>query len=617
MGSALAVAFGLVLSRTIAAVFPTTAGAADVPGLLLALVVLALARAVAIGLSDLLAQRGSTRIRGRLRRDLTARIAALGPLWTARERTGELVAVLTGGLDAVDQWLTSFLPARLVAGVVPVMVLLVVAWLDVLSALVLVFTGPVLLLLLAVIGGRAKAVTEQRFRELRWLGAFFLDMLQGLATLKLFGRSREQTETIGMVSRRYADTTMEVLRTAFQTTLVLEWAATIATALVAVEVGLRLLDGLMPFDRALAIIVITPEFFLPLRQLSIRYHAGSAGRTAAERIGEILDQPPPEDAAAMAGRAASVSVPPDVQGGGPAGRGDPAPGGAPDLRGAAVVDGGPAGRGAPFVRRAPIGAIRFAGVRYAYPDRHEALRGLDLVIGEGETLALIGPSGAGKTTVANLLLRFALPTGGALTVGGRELSAIPREAWLDGVAWVPQRPHLFDGTVADNLRLGRPDATDAELHAAVERAGADAFIGRLPRGFETRIGERGSRLSGGQAQRLAIARAWLRDARLVILDEATSHLDAASEARIRDAAQALLAGRTALVISHRHRLAAVADRVALLEHGTVTRTGPPDELLAAPGQAAPGQAAPDPRPSVDAGSAIGPVGRAGPEGAPA
>jgi ATP-binding cassette subfamily C protein CydD len=241
-------------------------------------------------------------------------------------------------------------------------------------------------------------------------------------------------------------------------------------------------------------------------------------------------------------------------------------------------------------------------VRFAYPGRHEALRGLDLTIGEGETLALIGPSGAGKTTVANLLLRFAVPTGGALTVGGRDLATIPREAWLDGVAWVPQRPHLFDGTVADNLRLGRPDATDGELRAAAERAGADAFIGRLPRGFETRIGERGSRLSGGQAQRLAIARAWLRDARLVILDEATSHLDAASETRIRDAAEALLAGRTALVISHRHRLAAVADRVALLEQGTVTRTGTPAELLVAPGQDAAAV-----RPSVDAGSAVDPV----------
>lgn len=589
VGSAFAVAFGLVLSRTVAAVFPTTDGAGDVPGLLAALVVLAAARALAIGLSDVLAQRGSSRIRGRLRRDLTGHIAALGPLWTARERTGELVSVLTAGLDAVDQWLTSFLPARLAAGVVPVMVLLVVAWLDPLSALVLVVTGPVLLLLLAVIGGKAKAVTEQRFRELRWLGAFFLDMLQGLATLKLFGRSREQTETIGMVSRRYADTTMEVLRTAFQTALVLEWAATVATAVVAVEVGLRLLDGLMSFDTALAVIVITPEFFLPLRQLSIRYHAGSAGRTAAERIEAILDEPVADEAILDV----PAVVPPAV------------------------------GSVGPIARRAPLGEIRFTGVRYAYPGRDEALRGLDLVIGEGETVALIGPSGAGKTTIANLLLRFAAPTGGSLSVGDRDLATLPRDLWLADVAWVPQRPHLFDGTVADNLRLGRPDATDAELREAAARAGAAAFIARLPQGFETRIGERGSRLSGGQAQRLAIARAWLRDARLVILDEATSHLDAASEARIRDASRALLAGRTALVISHRHRLAAIADQVAVIEDGRVARLGPPAAILGTerpeqperPDQPDRDRARPAPAPSV--GPVVGPNNAPGPEGAPA
>jgi ATP-binding cassette, subfamily C, bacterial CydD len=400
------------------------------------------------------------------------------------------------------------------------------------TALVLLLTGPVLVLLLAVIGGRTRIVSGRRALELRWLGAFFLDMLQGLATLRMFGRGREQVETIRAVSRQYGETTMDVLRTAFQTALVLEWGAAVATAVVAVEVSLRLIDGQMPFDRALAVLVITPEFFLPLRQLAIRYHSGSAGRAAAERLFEILDTP-------LLGHAPAISA--------------------------------VAGEGAP-IAEPPRGDIRFEDIWFSYDGRDPALRGLDLAIPEGSVVALIGATGAGKTTCSSLLLRFMEPDSGRITVGGSALDTVDRSTWLDAVAWVPQRPHLFHGTVADNIRLGRPDATDEQVRAAARAADAAGFIEALPQGYATHVGEAGDRLSGGQRQRVAIARAYLKDAPYLILDEATSHLDAASEAAIGGVIRDLIRGRTVLIISHRMRFAALADRVITLADGRAVAT---------------------------------------------
>ncbi len=251
---------------------------------------------------EVLAQRASSRLRQSLRRALVDHLFALGPTWLAGERAGEVVSAVTGGLESLDAWITSYLPARYLAVLVPGLVLVLMLVLDPPTALVLVLTGPVLVLLLAVIGSRARGLTQQRFEEMRWMSAFFLDMLQGIATLKAFGRSREQAANIRTIGQHYGDTTMEVLRTAFQTALVLEWAAAVATAVVAVEVSLRLIAGGMAFETALAVLIVTPEFFLPLRQLAIRYHSGAAGRAAAERLEFILAAPVPRGVAPRAAR---------------------------------------------------------------------------------------------------------------------------------------------------------------------------------------------------------------------------------------------------------------------------------------------------------------------------
>ncbi len=546
VAAAVVVAQAYLTSVVVAAIFLDGAEIQAVVQPLAVLAILAVLRAPVAWSGDALAQRAAGRTKARLRADLTCHLFALGPAYTGRERSGELVGVVGDGMDAIDAYLTDFEPARLLGVAVPVLVLAVVFALDPPTTLVLLLTGPVLVLLLATIGGRTRSITERRFAELRWLGAFFLDMLQGIATLKMFGRSAEQVDTIRTMSRQYGDTTMEVLRTAFQTSLVLEWGGAVAVAVVAVEISLRLMAGSISFDRALAVLIIVPEFFLPLRQLATRYHSGSAGMAVAERVFAILDEPIPK------GRAAPIEATPAAS--------HLAPG--------------------TSMRPGPGSDIRLVDIAFTYPGRDEpALNGLDLTIPGGRTLALVGPTGAGKTTIASLLLRFIEPDGGRILVGDVPLATIDASAWRSGLAWVPQRPHLFHGTVDDNLRLARPDASEADLRRAAREAGADAFIRALPAGYASHVGEGGARLSGGERQRLAIARAFLADASFVILDEVTSHLDPANEAQIRDAIGRLARDRTVLIVSHRLRLVAGVDQVAVLEAGNVVETGPPAELL--------------------------------------
>jgi thiol reductant ABC exporter CydD subunit len=541
-GAAVAIAF--LVSLMVARVFLSgkdLTGVGPLLGLALVFVVL---RAALDALGSLSAQQAARRVVSLARRDISAHLLRLGPAYMGREQSGEIAGVLVSGMEALDTYVASYLPARSLAITVPLLVMGAVLIVDPPTVLVLLLTGPILLLLLTVIGSRTRSITERRFGELRWLSAFFLDMLRGLATLKMFGRSQEQVDNLRHVGQRYTDTTMEVLRTAFQTSLVLEWSAAIAMALVAVEVGLRLLADLIPFDRALAVLVIAPEFFLPLRRLSSHYHEGSAGTAVVDRTNEILATPVTgtevETVVQLADRSSNPPIAPSI--------------------------------------------VRLEAVSVTYAGRDvPALEGLSLALPRGQWVALVGQTGAGKSTVASLLLRFIEPDTGRIEVDGKDLRDVALSEWRATVSWVPQLPHLFHGSVLDNIRLGRADATTAAVEEAAQAAHAHDFIERLPQGYETPLGEGGARLSGGQRQRIAIARAFLRDAPILILDEATSQQDAASEQAIAAAVTALAVDRTVLVISHRLRFASEADRVVVLAKGRVVEQGPPAELMARAG----------------------------------
>jgi thiol reductant ABC exporter CydD subunit len=520
LGTGAVVVQAALLSRVLAGVFVGGERLPQVTAAVVLLVAAAAARGLCLLAVEVLAQRAAGRVKRAARGRLAARLLAAGPAFVQRERTGELASAMGEGVEALDPYVGQALPQLALAVLGPALVLGVLLWADPLSALAVLLIAPFVPVLSALIGARTRDLVDRRWAELGRMSAHFLDMLQGLPTLKLFGQSGAQAGGIERVSRRYARSSMDVLRVAFQSSLVLDLAATMGVALVAVEVGTRLLLHALPFERALFLLLLTPELFLPLRQLALARHARLSGAAAAERIFAVLDAP---------------------------------------------VAAQPAASPAPAPARFDI---RFEGVAYTPPDREEpALRDVSFALRPGVITALTGPTGAGKSTVAALLLRFVEPSAGEITVDGRPLSAYPAAEWRRLVAWAPQLPHLFHGTIADNVRLGRPPASLAEVEAAARAARADGFVREMAAGYATAVGEDGARLSGGQRARVALARAFLMDRPVVILDEPTAHLDRRTAAEVRAAIVEHCRGRTALLITHDPELAALAGQVVTLAGG--------------------------------------------------
>ncbi|HEY5355936.1 MAG TPA: thiol reductant ABC exporter subunit CydD [Streptosporangiaceae bacterium] len=511
------------------------------------------ARAVTAYGGELAALRAAAAVKSQLRRKLTAHVLRLGPAWLGGQRTGEIITVSTKGLDALDAYFARFLPQLVLACLVPVAVLIRVGLADWISALVIAVTLPIIPVFAVLIGLQTRAQTERQWQLLARLGGHFLDVVEGLPTLKLFGRAKAQAAVIREVTDAHRQATMRTLRVAFLSALVLELSAAIATALVAVEVGLRLLAGHLPYQTALLVLLLTPEAYLPLRAVGMQFHASMEGVTAAGRACEILETPLPETTALPGTTAFPGTTALPGTTGAPAGRG--------------------LGCGPPAEADLRRDFIFLNGTSLMYPSRDApALDRVSLVIRPGERIAVTGPSGAGKSSLLALLLRFASPTGGRIEAGapgapGTDITAFDLAAWRRQIAWVPQHPYLFDGTVASNIALGRPDASPADIAHAATLAGAAEFVGALPGGYGTPLGERGARLSAGQRQRIALARAFLQDAPLLLLDEPAAHLDPLTARMITDTIERLMAGRTVLLITHGLGWAGGADRILTLDQG--------------------------------------------------
>lgn len=524
LGTALLVLLqAVLLARIVDRAFHGASASSEAPDILLLAVVFAGRGALAWAF-EVAGRRAAQSVLSELRLALVERRLRTQPRAVDGTAEGEIVAAAVQGVDGLEAYFARYLPQVVLACLVPLAVLALVVSIDVTSALLMLLTLPLVPVFMWLIGRYTEERTRSRWLALRLLSAHFLDVVRGLPTLRAFNRGRAQAATIAEVGEEYRRATMGTLRVGFLSGSVLELAATLGVALVAVTVGVRLVDGGIGLQAGLTILVLAPELYLPLRQLGAQYHASADGLAVADRILGLLDAP-------SAVHARGTLEPPS-----------------------------PAG-----------GTIRLEGVSFRYPSRPGfVLEGFDLELPPGETVALVGASGAGKSTVADLLLRLAEPSAGRVVVDGVDLAGCDVEAWRRHVAWVPQRPVLVRGSVADNIRLGVPSAGDEEVRHAAALAGAHAFVTRLPEGYDTVVGDGGRPFSAGERRRMALARAFLREAPLVILDEPTADLDPVNAGLVAEAIERLREGRTLLVIAHRPELVRHADRVVALVGGRAT-----------------------------------------------
>jgi ATP-binding cassette subfamily C protein CydD len=529
------------ISRVISEVFLSSAGLETVKPILLALVGVVILRGVAVWGGEVASASLAVKVKQDLR-DLTLKkLFRLGPSYLEGEASGELTSSITLGIESIDAYFSQFIPQVILAALIPLMILIIVFPMDWITGLTLLLTAPLIPFFLYLIGKATERVTGRQFTALSRMSAFFLDTLQALSTLKQFGLSHQRLEEVSRVNQDYRSATMSVLQVTFLSSLALEMLGTISTALVAVQIGLRLLQGGMPYEQALFILIITPEFYLPLRNLGLRYHAAMNGLGGAARIFSILAMPEIEQIGSMLNSQKEF--------------------GQKNRHDKGIT-------------------ISFHKVGYERPDRNELiLENITCQFPACQVTALAGLSGAGKTTLTQILMGFLIPKTGEIYINGSPLSKVPVETWRRQISWVPQQAGLFEDAVIANLMVARADATPEEVESAARRSGIHVFITNLPEGYQTRVGEGGARFSGGERTRLAFARAILRDAPVVILDEPTANLDAELEQTLQAVIRDLGRERTVILIAHSLNAIRLANQVIVLQDHTVKEVLSSEEYL--------------------------------------
>lgn len=488
-------------------------GLAQLQRPLAALLAVVVARGVVVWSAEAASGRSAPLVKSQLRAALLRRVA-IDPGASCGPGTGAVATLAGRGLDGLDAYYSLYLPQLLLAVIVPLAVVVALLVADWISGVIVAITLPLIPVFMALVGATTRDRTAAQTRILEQLAGHFLDVTAGLPTLKVFGAAKRQTQVIAEVADRHRVATLQTLRITFLSSLTLELLSTISVAMVAVAVGLRLLAGDLDLRTALFVLVIAPEAYLPLRALAANYHASADGVSAAQRIFGLLEASAPP-------RGRRVDVPD------------------------------------PSVAELAVEELTVSYAGRAVP----ALHRVSLSVAPGEIVAVTGASGCGKSTLLDVIMGFTPATAGSVRIGDAELAELDPDAWRERVGWLAQRPHLFAGSIADNIRLARPDATDTEVLRAATDAGLSELIAHRPAGLEAEIGERGSLLSAGERQRVAVARLFLRDAPLLLLDEPTANLDGATEDEVLDAVERLVRGRTAIVVAHRPALVALADTV--------------------------------------------------------
>jgi ATP-binding cassette subfamily C protein CydD len=545
LGGFAVIAQAFFLSQIIHALFIDARPRESLAGAFASFAAAVFVRAALAWFKEISAFSAGEKVRTQVRLQLLERITARGPAFTRGERTGALTSVWIEQIEGLQDFYALYLPQLALVVLLPLTIAAAVFPLSWAAAGLLLATAPLIPVFTILVGMGAENISQRHFQALARMSAHFLDVLQGLATLKLFGRSRDEAERIAQRTDDFRRRTMSVLRVAFISSAVLEFFTSLSIALAAVYLGMSYL-GYFSFGTygrpltladGLFILLLAPEFFLPLRDLGAHYHVRAQALAAADSIRMLLDAPLP-------GLVGGAKRPADAHG----------------FR------------------------IQCRGLHLAYDDgRRPALKGVSLDLSPGRHTVLVGGSGAGKSTILLLLMGFIRPDQGKILVNGVPLNDIDPAWWRQQIGWIGQEPVLFHGTLRDNLRMGRPDADEAEIAAAARAAGVLSFADRLPRGLDTSVGEQGVGLSRGEAQRVAMSRVFLKNAPVLLLDEPFSGLDADTERLVRGAIESYRSKRTVVTVTHRLADIHRADRIELLEDGRIVESGGPDDLLAAGG----------------------------------
>jgi ATP-binding cassette subfamily C protein CydD len=511
------------------------------------LIIMLILRAVSQFYTDFLSARLGIVIKEQIRLAIIQKINRLGPVYTGGEKSGELSTLIIDGIEALDPYFSQYIPQLILAAFIPIIIVVSIFPSDKLSFVILLITAPLLPLFMFLLGSLSERSTQRQWMQLLRLGSFFYDTIQGLQLLKSINQSQNRGLEIQKNNSGYQLLTMEVLKLTFLSAFVLEFIATISTAIIAVEIGLRLLSGSLNFATALFILLLTPEYYLPLRQLGVKFHAGMSGRAASLKIFAILSE--------------NDFITEPIKN-----------------TGLAVINTDDKIIKDHISDYFPI-SFQNMGAKYPGTDEY-VLKDISFTVNRLDQIALVGKSGVGKTSLSYVFMRLLKSSEGSVLFGRRSIYDIPVDEFRNLISWVPQSPYLFSGSILENICLFQPDPDGSRIMEAIRKARLESFIRQLPQGYDTQVGERGSQISTGQAQRLAIARAFYRNTPILVMDEPTSSVDPETELALIESLAELRIEKTVLLIAHRLSTIMSSDQIVVLEEGRITEKGNHEELLA-------------------------------------